>query len=224
MSMHPWVLRLRERIGRQGNAADAAAMAAYMKGIAPFFGVKAVPRRALLQEHIALHGPPPLEDLAVIARSCFACPERELHHCAVDLLMKRAKKLAPNDLPWVEELIATKSWWDTVDALAVHVAGAILRRHPDEIAAWSKRWITSDDRWLNRTAILFQLKWKEATDAALLFANIRRHARHPDFFIRKAIGWALREYSATDPDAVRAFVGSTKLSPLSVREALRKLD
>jgi 3-methyladenine DNA glycosylase AlkD len=224
MSVHPWVLRLRERIGRHGNTEDAAAMAAYMKGIAPFFGVKAGPRRALLQEHIALHGEPPLEDLVAIARSCFACPERELHHCAVDLLMKRAKKLAPGDLPWVEELIAAKSWWDTVDALAVHVAGAILKRHPGEIEAWNERWIACDDLWLNRTAILFQLKWRQATDAALLFANIRRHAGHPDFFIRKAIGWALREYSATDPDAVRAFVGSAELSPLSAREALRKLD
>ncbi|MBK6368409.1 MAG: DNA alkylation repair protein [Flavobacteriales bacterium] len=77
--------------------------------------------------------------------------------------------------------------------------------------------------WLNRTAIIFQLQWKIETDQGLLFANIERHATHPDFFIRKAIGWALRSLGGTDPSAVLAFVRSRKLSPLSEREATRKL-
>jgi len=194
-----------------------------MKGIAPFFGIKAVPRRELLAEHIAMHGAPALDELPAIARAAFSCPEREMHHTAVDLLMKHARKLTPVHLPLVEELITTKSWWDTVDALAVHVVGVILRRHPKEIAPWNKRWITSKNLWLNRTAILFQNRWKEETDQALLFANIDRHAAHTDFFMRKAIGWALRELGATDPEAVRRFVRSRKLAPLSEREALRKL-
>ena len=88
---------------------------------------------------------------------------------------------------------------------------------------WNKRWITSKDLWLNRTAILFQLKWEKDTDQALLFANIDRHTAHTDFFIRKAIGWALRSLGETDPDAVLAFVRSRKLAPLSEREAIRKL-
>lgn len=146
-----------------------------------------------------------------------------MHYTAVDLLRKYAKKLGPKDLPLVEELITTKSWWDTVDMLAVHVAGAVLRAHPKEIPKWNKRWITSDNMWLNRTAILFQLAWKEETNKDLLFANIERHAAHKDFFIRKAIGWALRGLAETAPDAVKAFVRSHKLSPLSEREALRKV-
>jgi len=194
-----------------------------MKGIAPFFGIKAVPRRELLAEHIAMHGAPALDELPAIARAAFACPEREMHHTALDILMKHARKLTPDHLPLVEELITTKSWWDTVDALAIHVVGMILKRHPKEIAKWNKRWITSKNLWLNRTAILFQNRWKEDTDHALLFANIDRHAAHPDFFMRKAIGWALRELGATDPAAVKRFVRSRKLSPLSEREALRKL-
>lgn len=194
-----------------------------MKGIAPFFGIKAVPRRELLNEHIDAHGAPPQDELPVIARDAFSCPERELHHTAVDLLMKQAKKLGPEHLPLIEELITTKSWWDTVDALAIHVAGVILKRHPKEIAAWNERWINSDDLWLNRTAILFQNRWKDDTDRALLFTNIDRHCGRGEFFIRKAIGWALRELGATDPDAVRRYVKSRKLSPLSEREALRKL-
>lgn len=194
-----------------------------MKGIAPFFGIKAVPRRELLAEHIAMHGAPALDELPAIARAAFACPEREMHHTALDILMKHARKLTPDHLPLVEELITTKSWWDTVDALAIHVVGMILKRYPKEITEWNKRWITSKNLWLNRTAILFQNRWKEDTDQALLFANIDRHAAHPDFFMRKAIGWALRELGATDPTAVKRFVKLRKLSGLSEREALRKL-
>jgi 3-methyladenine DNA glycosylase AlkD len=110
-----------------------------------------------------------------------------------------------------------------VDALAVHAVGVILKRHPKEIARWNKRWIGSEDLWLNRTAILFQNHWKGDTDRALLFANIDRLAERKEFFIRKAIGWALRELGATDPQAVRDFVRSRTLSPLSAREALRNL-
>lgn len=164
-----------------------------------------------------------LDQLPVMARSAFAQPERELHYAAVDLLVKHARKLTPEQLPLLEKLITTKSWWDTVDALAVHAVGEVFKRHPAHIASWNERWIESDDLWLTRTAILFQNRWKDATDQALLFANIDRHAAHTDFFIRKAIGWALREYGKTDPGAVLDFVRGRKLSPLSEREALRNL-
>lgn len=222
-ALHPWLKPLATLFEAHRSPADAAAMEAYMKHIAPFFGIKAPDRRALLKAHLADHGTPSPEDLQAIARSAFAQPEREWHHTALDLLMKQAKRLTPDDLPFLEELITMKSWWDTVDALAVHVVGAILKRHPKTIARWNERWITSPDLWLNRTAILFQNRWKADTDRALLFANITRHAAHRDFFIRKAIGWALRELAATDPGAVKAFVARQPLSALSRREALRKL-
>ena len=195
-----------------------------MKGIAPFFGLMTEHRRRLVREHIALHGTPCLEELSAIARDAFACEEREMHYTAVDLLKKYAKKLGPEHLPLVEELITTKSWWDTVDTLAVHGAGVILKGHPKEIAKWNRRWVTSGNMWLNRTAILFQLTWKQGTDKELLFTNIERQAAHKDFFIRKAIGWALRSLAETDPAAVKAFVRSHKLAPLSEREALRKIE
>ncbi len=222
--LHPWLAPLLEAFKHHADPTNAAAMRAYMKDNFPYFGIKTPVRRELLAEHIAQHGMPELSELAAIARSAFAVPEREVHQVAVDLLMKHARKLTPDDLPWIEELITTKSWWDSVDALAVHVVGGVLKRHPKVVAAWNKRWIGSKDLWLNRTAILFQNRWKADTDRALLFANIRRHAAHRDFFIRKAIGWALRELAATDPAAVKAFVARHALSPLSVREALRKID
>lgn len=198
-------------------------MSAYMKDHFPYFGIMTTERRELMKEHIVMYGKPALEELPAIALSAFAVPQREMHQVAVDLLMKYAKKLTPDHLPLLEEIITTKSWWDSVDALAVHVVGVVLKKYPKEIAKWNKRWITSDDLWLNRTAIIFQLKWKADTDQALLFANIERHAAHTDFFIRKAIGWSLRALAETDPDVVKAIVRSFKLSPLSKREALRKL-
>ncbi|MBL7939587.1 MAG: DNA alkylation repair protein [Flavobacteriales bacterium] len=221
--MHSWLVPLRAAYKRHACPSHAAGAFTYMKGIAPFFGLRTEERRALVREHIAVHGTPSLGELPTIARDAFSCKEREMHYTAVDLLRKHAKKLGPGDLPLVQELIITKSWWDTVDLLAVHVAGAILKSHPKEIARWNKRWITSDHMWLNRTAILYQLAWKEETNKALLFANIERHAEHKDFFIRKAIGWALRALAETDPAAVKDFVRSHKLSPLSEREALRKI-
>ncbi|MCW5899091.1 MAG: DNA alkylation repair protein [Flavobacteriales bacterium] len=220
---HPWLKPLAPLLAGHARADNAVAMRAYMKDIAPFFGIKTPERRALLQAHIHRYGPPPMEELPAIARSAFAQREREWHYCAVDLLVRLAKKLGPGHLPLLEELITTRSWWDTVDLLASKVVGVVLKRHPDAIAPWNKRWIESPDLWLNRAAILFQLKWRTETDQAVLFANIRRHAAHPDFFIRKAIGWALREYGATDPQAVKSLVRSATLSPLSVKEALRNL-
>ena len=221
--LHPWLEPLREAFETRRCAENAAAMRAYIKDIAPFFGLKTPLRRALLKEHLSRFGKPALQELPAIARSALAQPEREWHYTAVDLLVRQAKQLGPEHLPLLEELITTKSWWDTVDALAANVVGVVLKRYSGEIPAWNTRWIESPDLWLDRTAILFQLKWKADTDSELLFANCARHAGHPDFFIRKAIGWALRAYADTDPEAVKAFVASRTLSPLSVREALRKL-
>ena len=221
--MHPWLEPLQASFRRAADPDNAAAMQRYMKDIAPFFGLKTPQRRVLLKAHIATYGLPPIAELPAICRSAFAQAEREWHYCAVDLLVRWAKKLGPEHLPIIEELINTKSWWDTVDLLASNVVGVILQRHPEAIPAWNKRWIESPDLWLNRTAILFQLKWKQDTDAELLFANIRRHAAHKDFFIRKAIGWALRAHAYSAPDEVRAFVARQPLSALSRKEALRAI-
>ncbi len=222
--MHPWLVPLYNTFKRHAHAERAEAMSAYMKGHFPYFGIMTTERRRMMKEHIAALGLPALDDLPAIVRSAFTVPQRELHQVAVDLLLKYASRLGPEYLPLVEDIITTKSWWDSVDALALHVVGVIFRNHPKKIAKWNKRWITTDDLWLNRTAIIFQLTWKADTDRELLFANIERHASHTDFFIRKAIGWSLRTLAQTDPIAVNVFVGTHKLSPLSEREALRKLQ
>lgn len=223
VALHPWWAPLEPALSAAALRPPALAMQRYMKDVAPFYGIKSPERRALLMAHMDRVGPPALGELAEICRSAFVQREREWQYCAVDLLQRLAKKLGPAHLPLLEELIVTKSWWDTVDLLSSNVAGSILLRHPEGIPEWHCRWTESHDMWLVRAAILYQLKWKEGTNADLLFVTIRRHAAHPEFFIRKAIGWSLRTYARSDPKAVLAFVAEVPLSALSRREALKHL-
>jgi 3-methyladenine DNA glycosylase AlkD len=197
----------------------AEAMAKYMRDQFPFFGVPAPALRTL--ERVAFGGlpEPTPDDLRQIALACWERPEREFQYIACDYLQKHP----PDSLPLLRELITTKSWWDTVDALATRITGGLVRRRP-ALTAEMDAWSADDNMWLVRTAILHQLHYGEATDTDRLFAYCTRQAGHPDFFVRKAIGWALRHYARTAPDAVRDFVLATpSLSPLSVREATKHL-
>lgn len=200
----------------------AQKMADYMRGLFPFLGITSPERRVLVRE--ALTGMPRPEEGALLAMAdeLWTMPEREFQYVACDLLVRYVRALTPAALPALERLILTKSWWDTVDALANRVVGSIALRYP-ETRPVMDRWRDSDEMWLVRAAILHQERWKERTDADWLFAACAQHAPHRDFFIRKAIGWALRSYAKTDPEAVRAFVDSQgeRLSGLSRREALR---
>jgi 3-methyladenine DNA glycosylase AlkD len=147
-----------------------------------------------------------------------------LQYVAADALRKHHRALEAAHLARLKGLIVDKSWWDTVDSLATHSVGPLVSRNP-ELATVMDDWIGSDDIWLARTAILHQLSFKGSTDADRLFAYADRRAADTEFFIRKAIGWALRQYARTDPDAVRSFVASreSRLSNLTKREALKHL-
>ncbi|MFJ6636100.1 DNA alkylation repair protein [Streptomyces sp. NPDC091376] len=209
------------------GAADpvrAREAAAYMKDIAPFLGIRTPERRRL--SRTVLDGTPrPAEaDCAAIALRCWELPEREYHYFAVDYLRRHAGRCSSGFLPVARHLIATVSWWDTVDMLAAHVVGPLVAADAELVAAMDE-WIEDDNLWVARTALLHQLGYKQATDAERLFRYCLRQSGHCDFFIRKAIGWSLREYAKTDPDAVRDFVATSRdrLAPLSVREALKNL-
>ncbi|WP_219834491.1 DNA alkylation repair protein [Paenibacillus sp. R14(2021)] len=205
------------------DAETAAGMTAYMRNQFSFLGIRTPERAALTKTFTKVHGFPQGETLEAVVRDLWAQPEREFHYTAMVLMEKRKKQLPPEQTALLEMLITTHAWWDTVDLLAGHFAGALFAMHPELIPAYTEKWIASDNLWLRRSAILFQLGYKGRTDAALLFALIRRTAHEEEFFIRKAIGWALREYGKTDAGAVRAFVRETPLSPLSVREALKHI-
>ncbi len=213
----------RSALAELADPERAAAMAAYMKDRFAFFGVAAGPRRTAVRDATEALGPPPDGDeLVELARQCWAADQRELQYTAADLLRRWVRLLEVPHLDDVDEFIVTKSWWDTVDALAARVVGPMVRAH-SELAEVMDRWIDDPNLWRRRTAILHQLGYKEQTDAERLFAYCASRSEEREFFIAKAIGWALREYAKVEPDAVWSFVNRNgqELAPLSVREATK---
>ena len=198
----------------------AAGMRAYMKGQFAFLGVQTPQRRQAVRALIGEFTGDPL----AAAGELWAEPEREFQYVACDLLSRQAGALSAADVDGLLDLVSAKSWWDTVDALAQTI-GTLVRRHP-ELVARMDRLIDDADLWRRRVALLHQLGAKAETDRARLFDYCLRRAGEREFFIRKAIGWALRDYAWHDPQAVRRFLdrhGDT-LSPLSRREAAKNLD
>ncbi|MCI3929169.1 DNA alkylation repair protein [Streptomyces sp. AN091965] len=216
--------RLTTIYAEAAEPARAAEMRAYMKDVAPFLGLASGVRRDLARAVLAGTPRPEEADCAALALRCWRLPEREYHYFAVDYLRRHVKRCSSGFLPVARHLVTTVPWWDTVDLLAAHVVGGLVAADR-ELAADMDAWSADDDLWAVRTALLHQLRHKERTDSDRLFAYCARQAGHPDFFVRKAIGWSLREYAKTDPDAVRAFVERHRaaLSPLSVREALKNI-
>ncbi|MFH0517802.1 DNA alkylation repair protein [Streptomyces sp. M41] len=206
------------------DPARAAVAQAYMKDVAPFLGIPTPERRALSRSVLQGTPRPDEADCTAIALCCWRLPEREYHYFAVDYLRRHVGRCSSGLLPVARHLITTVSWWDTVDALAAHVVGSLVTADP-KLTADMDAWIADDDLWVARTALLHQLRYKERTDTERLFAYCLRQSAHSDFFIRKAIGWCLREYAKTDPDAVRDFLARERgrFAPLSVREALKNI-
>ena len=221
--IHPYEKGIKTIFKANANAANAAPMKAYMKHLFEYHGLKSPDRRTLQTAYIKEKGLPPMDELETIIMELWALPEREYHYFALDILLKMVKKLNLSHLPMMEKLVLEKSWWDTVDTLASNLIGPMLLGHPKEIAAANKRWNKSGNMWLQRTGIIFQLNYKDKTDTDLLYANILTHADSKEFFLRKAIGWALRQYARTDAAAVKQFVEANELSPLSVREAMKHI-
>jgi 3-methyladenine DNA glycosylase AlkD len=219
-SVHAYVNAVEAALTPLSDSERAMAMAAYMKHHFQFLGIPTPERRKAIKS-IAK---PELADAPAIARALWKRKEREYHYVAVDLLASMAKKLDPwATLALIEELALTHSWWDSVDGL-VSVGSTILRHHRDaRDVVW--QWSAHPSFWVNRLAILHQNGWGDMTDKKMLFKLCLAHAHNEEFFIRKAIGWALRDYAWTHPQAVQAFVDAnrSKLSALSAREALKNI-
>lgn len=198
------------------DPAKAGPMAAYMKNQFPYLGLQKPERTELSREFLKAKKAEPGVDFAFIER-CFALPEREFSYLALSYLDAVKARLTPDDLPFLEQLIQTRPWWDTVDTIAP-IAGDVLRRFPDVREAAAARWMAHESLWMRRVSILFQLKYKAATNTELLARAILVSCDTSEFFLNKAIGWALREYSKTDAAWVRQFIASHRLHPLSVRE------
>ncbi|NMB93784.1 MAG: DNA alkylation repair protein [Flexilinea flocculi] len=202
------------------NAADpvkAAPMSAYMRNQFSYLGISTPERKKLSQEFLKTLKQNDIDWAFVF--SCWEMPEREFQYLAVEYLTRQKAKLTDSDIPNLRILIITKSWWDTVDGLDV-IVGDIALRHP-EVSQILLTWSTDENIWLRRAAIDHQLGRREKTDIRLLEKIIINNLGQKEFFINKAIGWSLREYSKTNPEWVREFIERHReaLSSLSIREA-----
>ncbi len=208
------------------NTANAKSMTEYMRGKYLYFGVKAPERKTILKTTID-HYKSQLDRSTVITivKQLYKHPQRELHYCAVELVTRfLKKKFRKEDISLIKHLIITRAWWDTVDMIAKHHLGGYLQLFPEETIKVIQEFSTANHLWLNRSAIIFQLDYKQETDTSLLFSLCLQHKDTGEFFMNKAIGWALREYSKTNPQAVIEFVSKNCLAPLSEQEALRKIN
>lgn len=211
-----YAIKMRGVFSQHADQEKAIAMEKYMRDQFRFFGIKSPDRKEITKQFLKQHGRP--VHLSDTVLELWTFEERELLYAAIDLLLLEKKKLEPSDIEWIKHLIITNSWWDTVDLIASNVIGQLVMKHPELRGTYIDQWAESDNLWLQRTAILHQLKYKRKTDETWLYPVIIKHSASNEFFIQKAIGWALREYSKTNPESVRTFIESTELSSLSRRE------
>ena len=223
---------VRRRIAESADPARAPQMQTYMKSAMPYRGVSSVPLRKLLAEVYAEHPLPDREAWETCTRELWDTAEhREERYAAMALTGHRSYRAYqdPGTLPLYRHLVVSGAWWDYVDSLASRQVGQILGSHPVPVTAVMRDWAVAEDLWLRRTAIICQLLRKGDTDVALLRdsieANLEGSRFGREFFIRKAVGWALRQHARVDPAWVQGFVAEheARLSGLSRREALRHL-
>jgi 3-methyladenine DNA glycosylase AlkD len=223
---HSLVQTIRRALAESADPVKAPQMQAYMKSAMPYRGVSGPVLKQLCREAFKAHPlATPTEWKRVVLELWRAAAYREERYAAVLLTQARPYRefLTVSSLPMFEEMIVTGAWWDFVDTLASYNVGDILRAEPGRMKPLMRRWARDPNMWKRRSAILCQLKFKGETDLALLYDCIEPNLSGKDFFIRKAIGWALRQHAWTDPKEVRRYVKANKdrLSPLSVREALK---
>ncbi len=199
----------------------AEKMSKYMLNQFEFFGIPSPLRKQLTGRFIALHGLPATEQTDETVKLIWQMPQRELHYAIMEIASRKAYLAYAGKINLYEFMIVNQSWWDTVDYIASNLVGAWLIKHKQLTGEVTERFMQSGNMWLQRTALLFQLKYRGNTDQELLFRFINDLSGSKEFFIRKAIGWALREYSKTNPGAVLDFTNNNELSPLSRREALK---
>lgn len=219
-----FIHKLETAFHKKSNTDNAFAMAKYMRNHFLFFGIKTEDRRQIFKSLCKENQLEISENAREIALELYSKPQRELQYCAIEILIKQIKgNYRKEDIQIIEDMIANNSWWDSVDTIAKNILGKYLIVFPLETEKVIERFSNSNNMWLNRSAILFQLGYKQKTNFDLLKSECEKHKNSKEFFIQKAIGWALREYSKANPEAVRNFVTNTNLKPLSTKEALKNI-
>jgi 3-methyladenine DNA glycosylase AlkD len=221
--MHSYLTPLIKLFEQHANAVNAEGMKAYMLNQFDFFGLKAPVWRKLSKDYFK-KSLPPFEEVEVIIQDCLQHPKREMQYAAIELLACYQKQWRKETIKIIEYILTHKSWWETVDHAATALTGPYFIKFPDQRLKITTKWNKSNNIWLQRSSIMFQKMYKKETDADLLGKHILELKNSKEFFIQKAIGWALREYSKTDAKWVQSFVKKHSLSPLSEREALKRIS
>lgn len=225
MAIHPITRSVILAFEENANADYAKQMQAYMKDNFTFYGINANPRRDLQKPYYAAFKALASHDATRVIDELWAQPKRECHMAVLDFAALIVKKTDLTWLPYWEGKITSNSWWDTVDCIAPNFIGPLLVNNIEMQRKFAYKWMESEYMWLQRAAIIFQLKYKTKTNKELLAEMVLARADSKEFFIKKAGGWALREYGKTNPLWVSEFINEYKdvLSNLTIKEGSRRL-
>jgi 3-methyladenine DNA glycosylase AlkD len=219
-----FIASLEKAFTEKSDVENAVAMSKYMKNNFHFYGIKTDERRRIFKSIWNENQKEVSDNSREISLLLYSKQERELHYCALEILIKNLKNnYIKEDIQLIEKLIINNSWWDSVDVIGKFILGGYWQKFPLETDVVISRFSNSENMWLNRSAILFQLGYKEKTNFDLLKSVCEKHKISTDFFIQKAIGWALREYGKTNPEAVKDFASIADLKKLSEKEALKNI-
>jgi 3-methyladenine DNA glycosylase AlkD len=219
-----FISQLEAAFNQKRNEENAFQMKKYMKNLFSFYGIKTDERRLIFHDLLKSNQQEITDNYRAIALTLLKKEYRELHYCGIEILIKNLKKnYQKDDIKLIEIFLTTHSWWDSVDTISKYLLGQYLIEFPNETEKVIERFSNSNNMWLNRSALLFQLGYKKNTNYELLFSECVKHSQSKEFFIQKAIGWALREYGSVNPNLVLNFVNGNDLNPLSRKEAIRKL-
>ena len=215
----------RSELSRLADPEKAAHMSAYMRGRYRFYGVQKVGTTPILRRLITEFPVATQSQYEMLVSALWAEPEREAKYLALGLARRWKLGLRVGRLPMFRRMIVEGDWWDVVDAIAPHLVGGVIDREPEHAWRIVDPWVRHRNMWLRRSRIICQLGRKHRTDVERLFSACAELAPESEFFIRKAIGWALRDYARTDPEAVADFVRDhrDRLSGLSIREATKHI-
>jgi len=220
--MHSFIIPLEKIFKDHADEQHPQGAKAYLLNQFEHYGLKTPLRRKLCKEYFNRQLPA-YSELERIVKELWQLPQREYQYGAVELLVYFKMEWKKDCIALFEYMITHKSWWDSVDHIASELTGPYFRTFPLMIATTTRRWNRSDNIWLQRSSLMFQKAYREATNTKLLSEYIIHCRRSNEFFVQKAIGWALREYSKTNPRWVQQFVRNNQLPALSTREALKRI-
>lgn len=219
-----YVALIRKKFSEEGDPVTAEGQMRYMRNKYAYYGLKAPEWVAILKEMFAEHGMYEGKNLRTFARCCFDEEYHEMFYAGLQMLEKQIKKQPAGFIDFLEKAIVTGAWWDTVDWIS-KLVGIHFLRYPDLQYTYCRKWIRSDNIWLQRVAMIHQLMYKENTDHKLLFEMILERKNSAEFFVQKGAGWALRQYSKFNANAVTRFIAKhPDLAPLTKREGMKWLE